>query len=192
MAFAALAAGLGGRARAEDACRMIQLAELPVGVIGSKATIPVKVNGHEALFFIDSGSTGSIINPAWTERLGIKKRIHFGYETRGVAGDQALRDADADSFAVGQMTFTHANFLVEEGLPPSTASPSAANRSAIFACASSTRTCSARTCCSASTSSSRTACSSPTRSTRSTSPTTGPVFQLDHPPEAGGKTASKP
>jgi predicted aspartyl protease len=114
---AALLAGFG-QARAADACRMLQLAELPVRVIGAKATIPVKVNGHETLFFIDSGATGSVINPAWTDRLGIKKRIRFGYEMRGVAGEQTLRDADADSFAVGQMTFQHANFLVEEGLPP--------------------------------------------------------------------------
>jgi hypothetical protein len=118
MACAALLAGLGGRARAEDACRMLQLAELPVQVIGAKASIPVKVNGHEALFFIDSGATGSIINPDWADRLGVKKRIRFGYELRGVGGAQSLRDADADSFSVGEMTFAHANFLVEEGLPP--------------------------------------------------------------------------
>jgi predicted aspartyl protease len=118
MACAVLLACLGGGARAEDACRMLQLAELPVRVIGAKATIPVKVNGHEALFFIDSGASTSVINSAWADRLGIKKRIHFGYETRGIAGQQALRDADADTFTVGEMAFHHANFLVEEGLPP--------------------------------------------------------------------------
>jgi predicted aspartyl protease len=118
IAGAAIMAGLGGGARAENACRMLQLAELPVTVIGAKATIPVKVNGRETLFFIDSGATGSVINSAWADRLGIKKRIRFGYETRGVAGDQALRDADAESFTVGDMNFAHANFLVEEGLPP--------------------------------------------------------------------------
>jgi len=118
LAWALLLTGLGGAARADDPCRMLQLAELPVKVVGTKATIPVKVNGHEALFFIDSGATGSIINAAWADRLGIKKRIHFGYENRGVAGSQALRDTDADSFAVGEMSFRHANFLVEEGLPP--------------------------------------------------------------------------
>jgi predicted aspartyl protease len=118
LAWALLLTGLSVEARAQDACRMLQLAELPVTVIGSKATIPVKVNGHEALFFIDSGSSGSIINPDWADRLGVKKRIHFGYETRGIAGSQSLRDADAETFAVGEMSFRNANFLVEEGLPP--------------------------------------------------------------------------
>jgi predicted aspartyl protease len=119
MALTMLLSGLGGAgARAEDACHMLQLAELQVKVIGTKATIPVKVNGHETLFFIDSGATGSVINAAWADRLGIKKRIHFGYANVGIAGSQALRDADADSFAVGEMSFRNANFLVEEGLPP--------------------------------------------------------------------------
>jgi hypothetical protein len=118
MACAALLAGLGGVARAQDACRMLKLAELPTKVVGSKATIPVKVNGHEALFFIDSGATGSVINPAWADRLGIKKRIVLGRYATGVGGAQALRDADADSFTVGEMTFRHADFRVEEGLPP--------------------------------------------------------------------------
>jgi predicted aspartyl protease len=118
LAWTLCATGLSAEARAEDTCKMLQLAELPATVIGAKATIPVKVNGHEALFFVDSGSSTSIINPDWADRLGVKRRIHFGYEARGISGSQTLKDADADTFAVGEMSFRHANFLVEEGLPP--------------------------------------------------------------------------
>jgi predicted aspartyl protease len=113
-AAAMLAAG--SAAWAADACRMHQVAELPVTLVRGKATVPVKINGHAAPFALDTGAafTG-VINADWAQRLGVKPRFRLGYRTKGMGGDQDLLDAETDTVTLGEMEFHHLAFVVAKG-----------------------------------------------------------------------------
>ena len=112
----------GGEAQAASACKLTQLAELPVTMVGSRPTVPVKINGHEAPFFIDSGASFGTIAAPWAKRLDVHPTVAPGYTLRGVGGTQDLLYAKIDQFDLANLPLRHIDFFVAEGgLEPSIA-----------------------------------------------------------------------
>jgi tetratricopeptide (TPR) repeat protein len=103
-------------AAAESKCKLAQLAELPVTMVNARPTVPVKINGHEAPFFLDSGAMFGTLNPAWTARLGVKALVAPGYRVGGLGGSQDLFTGKVDEFLIGSVPLHHIDFIVAKGL----------------------------------------------------------------------------
>ncbi|HEY4028737.1 MAG TPA: aspartyl protease family protein [Caulobacteraceae bacterium] len=124
LGLCAALAGLSAAAtaEAETACKLRQLAELPITMIGSRPTVPVKINGHPAPFFIDSGAEFGTITLSWAKRLDVHDQVAPGSTLKGVGGVQALRYAKVDEFDLADLPLKHIDFFVAEaGLEPSVA-----------------------------------------------------------------------
>ena len=117
----AIAGGALGALPARAECKLNQLVELPVTMVDGRPTVPVKVNGHEAPFFLDSGASFGNISPSWAQRLGVRPRILFGLKVKGVGGTDDLSVATVDEFMLGNAPVRHMDFAVVQGLEPSVA-----------------------------------------------------------------------
>jgi tetratricopeptide (TPR) repeat protein len=83
-----------------------------VTIVGTRATVPVKVNGHEARFLVDSGFFYSSISPAFAERAGVGVRYEPGAQVRGVGGLADLKSAVVDVFSLADIPLRHKEFAV--------------------------------------------------------------------------------
>lgn len=101
---------------AESKCKLAQLAELPVTMVNARPTVPVKINGHEAPFFLDSGAMFGTLNPAWTARLAVKALVQPGYRVGGLGGTQDMFTGNVDEFVIGTVPLHHIEFIVAKGL----------------------------------------------------------------------------
>jgi predicted aspartyl protease len=114
---AALAAGLalfglGGPAWA--ACTFELKVELPVTMRGTRPITPVKINGADLDFEVDSGAFFSFINPSKAAELKLKPAYARG-DAAGIGGSIQLQVVDADSFSVGGRTLRNYQFVVSPG-----------------------------------------------------------------------------
>ncbi|MGH7010618.1 MAG: aspartyl protease family protein, partial [Caulobacteraceae bacterium] len=72
-AFSAVLAGIAAApAPATAGCQVEKFADLPVVMMGPRATIPVLVNGHPARMIIDSGAFASLFTPDSARALGLE------------------------------------------------------------------------------------------------------------------------
>lgn len=104
--------GPAGPARA--ACTLELKAELAVSMRGTEPVTPVKVNGADLDFLIDSGAFFSLISPAKSAELHLKPAYARG-DILGIGGSKALEVVDADSFSVGGRTLRDVQFVVADG-----------------------------------------------------------------------------
>ncbi len=116
LAFGLVAALLASarRIRGCAGCNPRLIAELPVTMRGLRPTVPVKVNGQDATFFIDTGAFFSMLTPASAARFGMKLRPLPADITISGAG------GGANAYLTTPKTFTlehadlHIDFLVME------------------------------------------------------------------------------
>jgi tetratricopeptide (TPR) repeat protein/predicted aspartyl protease len=104
-AAAALGLGMGmgmlagSPARAE--CKLNQIMELPVTMLGTRPTVTLLVNGQPARFLVDSGSWASVIDTTAARALGLKL-AKTDEKSRGVGGDVDLYFTTIDSLAINK------------------------------------------------------------------------------------------
>ena len=114
-AFAAAASGLAaGVAEAAPACTLSRLAELPITMVGSRPTVPVKINGHEAPFIIDSGAEMGVLSLSWANRLDIHATDAPGRAMSGVGGVQRTRRATIDQFNLAGLPLRRMEYFVAQ------------------------------------------------------------------------------
>jgi len=108
-----LALGLCGPVSAE--CVMSKFDDLPVTMSDLRPTVTVKVNGHDAVFFIDSGAFFSTITPEGAASFGlVKGPLPPGMTIRGAGGEADMSVGTAKTFSFAGIPFTHTDFLISE------------------------------------------------------------------------------
>src|SRR5262249_449873 len=66
LAFVVLGAG---RSIAEEQCQLLEAASVPMKIGGGDVpTIPVKLNGHDTYFLIDTGGAASLVSTIYAQR----------------------------------------------------------------------------------------------------------------------------
>jgi tetratricopeptide (TPR) repeat protein/predicted aspartyl protease len=111
-----------GAAQAAPACKLSRLAELPITIAGVRPTVPVKINGHEAPFIIDSGAELGVLSLAWAQRLDVHATNGQDRALSGVGGTQRARHATIDRFDLAGLPLRRMDFfLADTGLEDSLA-----------------------------------------------------------------------
>ena len=107
-----LPAALGG-GRALAACQLGQLAQLPVTMVGLRPTIPIRINGAEATFMVDSGSFFSMMTPAAAEQFQLPLRAGPDrLQISGIGGPIAYRVGTVAHFGLGPVDLRRVDVIV--------------------------------------------------------------------------------
>jgi tetratricopeptide (TPR) repeat protein/predicted aspartyl protease len=88
--------------RAHAACKLAKMAELPVTMSNSRPVITAKINGRDARFVVDSGSSFSMISEATAAQFNLKLTpAPLGLTVKGVGGvvDPWIANVDVFTFA---------------------------------------------------------------------------------------------
>ena len=104
---------LGGSARAEAACSVSQIAELPVTMDNMGPMIDAKINGTPVRFIANSGAFYSIISP------GSAQSLHLalgegppGFYITGINGNASASVATVRTFTLAGVDIPHVQFIV--------------------------------------------------------------------------------
>jgi predicted aspartyl protease len=93
-----------GQAAAQSAwpkeCKLHRLASFPMRAHGLAFTIPIKINGVEKKFLIDTGGYASTINEDVAGQLGIPLHKIWGVQHIDIAGKSAQNFVTVDSFEI--------------------------------------------------------------------------------------------
>jgi predicted aspartyl protease/tetratricopeptide (TPR) repeat protein len=96
-------------------CNPRLFAELPVTMRGLRPTVPVKVNGQDAVFFIDTGAFFSVLTPASAARFGVNLRpLPPDITISGAGGGANAYLTTPKTFTLGENADLHIDFLVLE------------------------------------------------------------------------------
>jgi tetratricopeptide (TPR) repeat protein/predicted aspartyl protease len=99
---------------AEAACKLLQIAELPVTMANSHPMVTATINGTEVSFIADSGAFYSMLTPGSAEEL--KLRLYpapFGLRVMGVGGNEAsVSLATVKEFTLAGVPIRNVEFLV--------------------------------------------------------------------------------
>jgi len=110
-AIAALAAS-ATPARA-DACKVGMVADLPVTMRGMRASVPVKVNGRDTEFWLDSGAWFSIMAKARADELGLQTEpAPQGLYGIGIGGTHRVEVVRIKDFGIVGQSLHNLEFLV--------------------------------------------------------------------------------
>lgn len=99
------------------ACRLEQLAELPVRLLGNVPIVPVRINGQDAILVLDTGSDATVLTRTAARRLGIAEPA----ERRRLAGAGGPADvgvARLETLGLGAITVPNARVLLGESPNP--------------------------------------------------------------------------
>jgi tetratricopeptide (TPR) repeat protein/predicted aspartyl protease len=99
--------------RAHAACKLAKMAELPVTMSNSRPVITAKINGRDARFVVDSGTSFSMISEASAEQFDLKlSPAPLGLTVKGVGGAVDPSIATVDVFTFAGTPIHHVEFLV--------------------------------------------------------------------------------
>jgi predicted aspartyl protease/tetratricopeptide (TPR) repeat protein len=115
MAAATVAAALAGAApaAAAEGCVVGVMANLPVTMDGLRASVPLKVNGQDTNFWLDSGAFFSIMPRAKAAELGLKlEALPQGFYLVGIGGTAAAQLTRIKSFGIVGQELKNVQFLV--------------------------------------------------------------------------------
>jgi tetratricopeptide (TPR) repeat protein/predicted aspartyl protease len=104
-----------GAGPAKAVCKIETMAELPVTMVGTKPTIHASINGHDAVFMVDTGAFFSTLTPAAAERFGLRTQPILGLNVVGVGGEVDGRSTTVDTFKLANVPFRHVDFVVVAG-----------------------------------------------------------------------------
>jgi clan AA aspartic protease (TIGR02281 family) len=94
-------------------CSVALMARLPVTMEGLRASVPVKVNGKDTTFWLDSGAFFSIMPKAKANELGLKTEpLPFGSYITGIGGTATVELARIKSFNLVGNELRNQQFLV--------------------------------------------------------------------------------
>jgi tetratricopeptide (TPR) repeat protein/predicted aspartyl protease len=114
LAFAAAAALLVPSSAAQAECKLQKVGEVPVTMEGLRAVVSVKINGHDAKLFVDTGAFFSTVSDEAAKAFAMRPTVApFGLEIRGVGGvSRDARAVRADEFTFANAGFRNIEFLV--------------------------------------------------------------------------------
>jgi tetratricopeptide (TPR) repeat protein/predicted aspartyl protease len=112
---AVLALAAGQATAAESKCKLAQLVELPVTMVGARPTITVSINGKDGQFLLDSGAFFSLISPRAVAGFGLKSLSEPTLHVKGVGGEGQTSSTTVDRFTLAGVPFRHVEFLVLSG-----------------------------------------------------------------------------
>jgi tetratricopeptide (TPR) repeat protein/predicted aspartyl protease len=113
LAGAAVAGVLAaGGAQAASSCKLSRLAELPITIVGARATVPVKINGQEAPFIIDSGAELGVLSGSWAKRLDVHATNGSDRALSGIGGIQRVHRATIDQFNLAGLPLRRMEFFI--------------------------------------------------------------------------------
>ena len=114
LAFMAAALALAAAAPAQAACTFGKVAELPVTMRGLRPTVTVKINGHDAVFIVDTGAFFSMVSDEAAQKFGMKPTMAPpGLRLRGVGGGEvAAKVARAQEFRYADTAYKNVEFLM--------------------------------------------------------------------------------
>jgi tetratricopeptide (TPR) repeat protein len=111
LAAAALAAPNGHAAAAK--CHISKVAELPITMNSLRPLVPVKINGQDAKFILDSGAFYSMISGATADEYKLKQVPGpWGMQVVGVNGSTDVRVTNVKEFSIIGVTIKDVEFLV--------------------------------------------------------------------------------
>jgi hypothetical protein len=112
MLAGALAAFLSTPALAAS-CKLGVLADLPVTMEGRRASVPVKINGKDTKFWLDSGAFFSIMSQAKAAELGLPvDPLPQGFYIVGIGGTAAVQYTKIKSFGLVGQNIKDIDFIV--------------------------------------------------------------------------------
>ena len=105
---------LAGHAQA--ACKLVQIAVLPVTMVDMKPTVTAKINGEDATFTADSGAFFSMLSPASAAQLKLQTYpAPFGLRVTGIGGAADISVARVKVFTLAGVPIPNVEFLVGGG-----------------------------------------------------------------------------
>ncbi|MCJ2186917.1 aspartyl protease family protein [Novosphingobium beihaiensis] len=94
-------------------CRLGLLVDLPVTMDGLRPSVPVKVNGRDTAFWLDSGAFFSVMPAAKANELDLPlSAAPFGLRLIGVGGSATVQVATIKSFGLVGQELKNVQFLV--------------------------------------------------------------------------------
>ncbi len=115
-AFLCGAAALLGAPGARAACRLTELAELPVTMAGLRPLTHVRLNGQDAVFVVDTGAFMSVLSPQALQRYGLSLGKGAALHVEGVAGRADAGAAVVDHMDLGGANLARVRFAVVDGI----------------------------------------------------------------------------
>ena len=112
---AALAAASGTVApvRSEAACKIKQIAELPVTMSGMRPLVHAKINGRDALFVADSGAFYSTLTPAAAAEYNLRlSATPPGFVIHGIGGEARAWLTTVKTLTLFDVPIPNMEFLV--------------------------------------------------------------------------------
>jgi len=101
-----LAAGLaltwGVAAAADSACKLVQIADLPVRLVKGKLIVDGAINGQKMGIVIDTGAVMTLMLRQAADRLKLERRDARGYRIFGIGGETKAESVLIDDFRIGQ------------------------------------------------------------------------------------------
>jgi clan AA aspartic protease (TIGR02281 family) len=98
---------------AEKKCEIAEVITLPITMNQLRPIIPVKINGRDANFVLDSGAFYSIISLATASQYGLKlANMPFGYRVGGIGGSTEAQLTTVKEFTIAGIPAKNVEFLV--------------------------------------------------------------------------------
>lgn len=110
MACMALWAG-----RADAACSVARMAELPVTMSGTQPLVPAKINGADVMFVADSGAFYSTVSKGAADTLKLQYNVIPWLEVKGVGGETQAYSTTVKTFTLADVPLKNIEFLVSAG-----------------------------------------------------------------------------
>lgn len=92
----------GMAAAAESACKMVQIADLPVRIVKNKMIVDGTVNGKKMGVALDTGATMTLMLRQAADRLALERHEAKGYRMFGFGGETKAESVLIDDFKIGQ------------------------------------------------------------------------------------------
>ncbi len=109
-----LAAALSATSvHADSKCHIARVAELPITMNSLRPIVPVKINGQDAKFLLDSGAFYSMISSATADQYKLRQVPGpWGLRVTGVGGTTDVTVATVKEFSIIGVTVKNVEFLV--------------------------------------------------------------------------------
>jgi predicted aspartyl protease/tetratricopeptide (TPR) repeat protein len=107
-----LALPLLSRAGAEEQCHILRSPPIPVSMVDRQPVISAKLNGVDARFMVDTGSSFQILYPSAAAQFKLRLRWAPGLYTLGVGGYDRPNVTTVERFALGSIQVPNVQFLV--------------------------------------------------------------------------------
>lgn len=109
--------GISGAAKADGACKMQELAEIPIHDEGGQLSLDAAINGRPVRMLLDTGSSETLLSRAGVKDLGLNAVPLRGVEFYGVGGKDQAALVPVQEFKLGGLVARKLHIFVT-GLHP--------------------------------------------------------------------------